>query len=1180
MRVFVSGWMVCCALLAAATVSYAQVGGSGSIQGTITDSSGAVVPNASVTAVNVATGVETSRPTTGAGLYVITPLQPGEYSVKVAATGFQTLTQQHVIVEALANVSLDAQLKVGSASEQITVEASPTMLKSDDTALGGSMQNTTYNALPLAMGGVPRDPTQFIALVPGVAAVVTQAAGPSYTSFNGGQQETNELYLEGIAMTFPNQQGDTRTLALGVSVEAVDQFEVQTTGQKAQYQGQGMHNYVLKSGTNQYHGGAYEYFRNTALDTRGFFSPIVPVDHQNEFGGNVGGPVKKDKIFFFVNYSGYYYNTATAPTFLSLPTNAERVGNFSALPVTIYDPTSTACAGSICSKAPFAGNIIPTNRISSVSNSFQSYLTTAVGTALQNNYLTSLPKSLHNNNLTAKSDLNFSEKDRASVVFSHSKYMTDYTGNLAPNGTALPEPYNTSAGIVEELPTIAQIHETHVFSPTLLNNANFGFSRIWIPIISATAAGGYIAKAGLTGLPPGNASLAFPAINFSGPNAPSVWSTTGPFNEAENNFTFADNLQWVHGKHSVTGGVSIQRLQDNRTPADTGSNASFTFSNTDTAGFSPAGSLLTSTGNAYASYLLGAVNSAAVTQNSVVVFGARYHDYSGFIQDDWSATSRLTLNIGLRYDYFGPSHEVLNRMSFLNPNLPNPAAGGRLGALEFAGNGPDSCNCDVPYRAHYLGFEPRIGLAFKLDSKTVVRSSFTINQTHGAAGIGGNGSGAGPSQLGYNAAATFSSPATGQPAFYWSNGVPPYQQPPFINPGYGAGFTTANPTGAISIPYASPGLAAKAPYYLNWSFGLQRQVTKDMTVGVAYAASAGHYLPRDYDVGMWTNSILPKYLALGSLLNVQATPANITAAQAVFPNISLPFSNFKGTIAQALKPFPQYSGTSYYSGNLGNSTFNSLQLTLDRRFANGFTLQAGYTYSKEIDNVIGVATNLGAAGGNRDPYNGGLDKALGAIDHPHVFHATFLYQLPFGKGHTLGAGNAIVRGLVSNWQVSGIITFTSGAPLGITGSGCNTPGVVSSTNGSAAYCDVSYNPSFSGPVRINGGYGNGNALGTGAVSYLNKAAFADPAPYTFGNLPRSAPFGLFGPSLLDEDVSLRREFPIRESIKLAVQADAFNVTNSVQFAPPATNIDSANFGQVTTTNNLPRKFQLSARITF
>ena len=241
-------------LLLAAGVAFGQIAGSGTIQGTVTDASGAVVPQATVSAVNVATAATTVRRTTAAGLYVLSPLSPGEYNIKISAGGFQTINQQHVTVEELQTVGLDFQLKVGSATEEVTVSASATMLRTDDVALGSSMQNTTYNALPLAMGGVPRDPTQFIALAPGVAAVVTQAAGPSYTSFNGGQQETAELYLEGLAMTYPNQQGDTRDLSLGVSVEAIEQFQVETTGQKAMYQGQGMHNYVLKSGTNQFHG--------------------------------------------------------------------------------------------------------------------------------------------------------------------------------------------------------------------------------------------------------------------------------------------------------------------------------------------------------------------------------------------------------------------------------------------------------------------------------------------------------------------------------------------------------------------------------------------------------------------------------------------------------------------------------------------------------------------------------------------------------------------------------------------------------------------------------------------------------------------------------------------------------------------------------------------------------------
>ena len=1151
-----------------------QVTGSGTIQGTISDSSGAVVPGASVTAINKATGVQTERSTTAAGFYVLSPLPAGEYTVRVTAPGFQTLSQEHIVVDATANVGLNLELKVGSASETVTVEGTAVALHTEDATLGGSVGNQVYNALPLSMGtGVPRDPTLFIALVAGVAAVATQASGPSYTSFNGAHEETNELYLEGVAMTFPNQQGDTRNISLAVSVEAVDQFQVQVNGQRAMYQGQGMHNYVLKSGANSFHGTGFEYFRNTALDARGFFSPFVPVDHQNEFGGNVGGPIKKDKMFFFANYSGYYYKTATAPVYLSVPTLAERAGDFTGVPAVIYDPSTYACIGTICSKGPFAGNLIPGNRISSVAKSFQSYMVNPTTTTLLNNYLSTLPKSLHTNNVTSKVDLNFNSKDRLFALYARGKYSTDYTGNLTATGTALPLPYNSSAGVVQEMPTIAQAHYTHVFSSSLLNDASFGLMRIWIPIESNTAAGGYPAKAGLTGLPPGNASLQFPLINFSGPNAPINWATTGPFNEAENNFTFQDNIEWVRGRHAMTFGVQIQSLQDNRTPANTGSNATFSFANNETAGFSPTGSLVTTTGNAYASYLLGAVDSAAITYNSVVVFGARYRDYSAFVQDDWRVNSKFTVNAGLRWDLLGPSKEVRNRMSFLDPNMPNPAASGYRGALQFAGYGTGTCNCDVPYDTHFKNFQPRLGLAYSVDSKTVIRASFGVNVSHGAAGVGGNGPNAGTGLLGYNASGAFSSPVTGLPAFYWDQGVPSFVKPPFLNPGYGVGFTTTNPTGASSLTYASPSLAAKPPYYLNWSFGIQRQVTADMTFGVSYSASVGHFLPGDGDVGPWNNSIDPRYLALGSLLGVQATAANIAAAQAIIPGVALPFANFQGTIGQMLKPFPQYSGISYFSGDLGNSTYHSLQATFERRFAKGFTTQVAYTWSKELDNVPGVASHLGAVGGNRNPYAGGLDKGRGAVDRAHVFHATFLYALPFGKGHSIGNTNAVAKHLLSGWQLSGILTFTTGIPLAILGSGCNTPGLTGT-------CIASYNPNFSGPVRVNGSYGSGNALSPGAVSYFDKRAFMNPAAYTFGSLPRSAPFGLYAPSLLDESISLRREIVITERVKLTLTGDVFNLTNSVYFGAPGNNIDSSNFGQVQTSANLPRKLQLNARVTF
>lgn len=1154
-------------ILFAAATAMGQVGSSGSVEGTITDPSGASIPQATVTAVNTATGVETTRKTTAAGFYVLSPLPAGEYNVSVTASGFQTLTQAKVVVDALATVALSLQMKVGSGAQEVTVQESPTMLHTDDATLGQTMQNNVYTSLPLAMNGVPRDPTQFVALVAGVSGMTTQVAGPTTESFNG-TRGANELYVEGIPLTFASQQADTRNIALGVSVEAVDQFQAQTNGEKAMYSGQGMMNFVLKSGTNQFHGNVFEYFRNTALDARGFFPAKVPVEHQNEFGGTFGGPIKKDKIFFFGSYGGYYYKTAETPELESIPTLAERTGDFSALPATIYDPGSQTCTGAICSKQPFAGNLIPANRISNASKSFQSYLVNPTNGNITSNYLASLPEGLHNNNNTDKVDLNLSAKNRLYFVYSMGRYLTDGTGSLAPNTNSMPLPY-TQGRIVKENTTIAQIHYTRVFTPNLLNDFSFGYSRSYIPLISDTEGGQYPIKAGIKGLPggnvPGSASDVFPTINFAGTNAPNGWAGTNAvaFNQVQNVYTMTNNLLWVHGKHAIAFGFQLQRAQDNNMNPVGGTRATFSFGNNETAGFNAAGTLISTTGNAYASYLLGALSSASITDNYVTELGSRFHSYAAFVQDDWKVSSRLTINIGIRDDLMGPYHEAYNRVSFMNPLMPNPAAGGVLGALQFAGYGPGTCNCgNVPMKTHYFNIGPRIGLAYRLDNKTVVRAGYSIMYAH-SSGTGNNGTGANPGQSGINANASFSSAVTGQPAFYWDNGIPPFQEPPFINPGYGVGFTTAAPTGAISLNYVPAGIAAKPPYFENFNFGIQREITSNMTIGVSYAGSGGHFVTGNNAQGAFTNSMPLKYLALGSLLGATATPANIAAAAAIVPGVALPFPNFQGTISQMLKPFPQYAGVTYYWGTRGNSSYNSLVVNLNRRFSKGLTFFVNYVFSKELDNL----------GSNRNPFDGHLDRARGTTDRPHVFLATAVYMLPFGKGHTMGSGNPVVSAIVSNWQISGVVNFNSGTPLTVIGSGCVVTGISST-------CIASYNPNFSGPVRINGDFGDGNVTGTGATTYINKSAFVDPAAYTFGNLPRSAPFGLRSPYLLSEDASLRREIVIHEKTKLAFEAQMFNITNSVHFGAPGVNIDSANFGQVSTQANLPRKVQFNARVTF
>jgi hypothetical protein len=1159
MRVF-----FCCllaALLAVATAT-AQVGGSGTIQGTVTDPSGALVAGASVTAANVETGVQTSRKTTDAGFFVLTPLQQGEYTVTVKADGFQTLTQQHLVVVALATLGLNPKLQLGTSIQSIVVSDAPPVLHTDDATLGASMENELYAALPLAMNGVPRDPTQFIALVPGVNNASTQAAGPTTAAFNGGQTYHNEVYLEGIPLTSAGTQGDTRYLAFAVSVDAVEQFQVETNGAKAQYQGQGVENYVMKSGTNSFHGAAFEYFRNTALDARGFFPKARAIDHQNEFGGLVGGPIKKNKLFFFANYDKYKYNSGLLlPTLQSIPTTLQRTGNFSELPATqiIYDPKSQTCAGSVCTRTPFNGNIIPPSSISPIAQSFQSYLPAPTNSNIVNNYLPDLPIVLNTWNTVGKVDANLSDRHRLFGFFAGGNYATNFTGSLTQGGAAgvLPEPY-TQGRIVQEAVKMGQLHDTFTITPSLLNQFSASFNRIAIPLQNPTVAGAYPQKAGIKGLPASVVQLAFPDINFTGSNSPGGWQGTNAhfYNEIVNTFTAQDNILWVKGRHSMVFGFQWQALQDNENFA---LNAVFNFNSAQTQGYNATGSLLTATGNAYASYLLGAMNGSTINQNAIGETGGRYKTYALYVQDDFKVSQRLTLNLGLRWDLFSPFYEVNNLMSFFDPNLANSAAGGHLGALAFA-----SSSFRTPAEAHYRNFGPRLGAAYRINDKTVLRAGYSIMYARalGARGIGRQGL----SQLGFNATNSSVSPGNNAPAYYWDNGVPPIAQaPPFIDPTYGTGYITSNPTGVQNPVYGDPKLGGKPPYYINWHFGIQRSLTANMTVGLTYSASLGKYLNAGPGSGGTSYNIAPlKYLALGSLLTATANTANIATAKAMFPEIALPFPNYVGTIGQMLRPFPQYGTISTPMFSVGQSNYQGLQATFNRRFAKGFTFAGGYTFSKQMDNILAST---------RDPFDYSLEKSRGGIDHRHVFTASSTLQLPFGAGHTLDPGNPIVRAVISRWALSGLVTFATGSPLALVGTACNAGGILGT-------CIPNYNPAFTGDVRINGDYGNGNLIGGTVTPFLDRAAFVAPAAYTWGNLPRTGVYGLNAPFNSSIDVSVRREFAVRERVKLAIQADAFNVNNTVRFGAPGLNPDVAAFGTITSQTNQPRKLQLNARITF
>ena len=1181
--IYKSFFLLALLVLTATSVMRAQTSGTGSIEGTVTDATGALVSGASVTATNTLTGVDTVSTTTGTGHFVLSLLQPGPYSVTVKAPGFQTIKQEHVIVEALADVQLSPKLAVGETTVSVEVTDQPTMLMTQDVKLGSSINNDTYDSLPLAMNQSARDPSAFIGLAVGVNSFSVQAAGPSTASFNGGQTYQSETYIEGLPMTSAGTESDTRNLAFGVSVEAVEQFQVATTGSEATYEGQGVVNFIVKSGTSKFHGGVYEFFRNTVFDTRGFFPTSVPIEHQNEFGGSISGPILKDKLFFFANYDGYRFDSAIVPSLQNIPTAAERNGDFSAFPNPIYDPTTctaTNSSGVCIARAQFSYkgvlNVIDPARLSKVAQSFQSYLPAVTNGAITQNYLASLPNLVNNDSGTLKVDWNLSTRHRIYGIFSRGKYANPVTGSLAAatatTNSTLPIPYTDGRGVIEYA-TLAQIHDAYVFRPSLVNDFGYGFSRLFIPLTSNTASGNYPSKAGLTGLPPGVAATGFPDVTFTGNNIPVSWDGTNSHAniEAQSTYTAQDNVLWTKGRHQFTFGFQVQWLQDNDNNPLSGTQAGFTFGPNETANFNSTGAINTATGLAYASYLLGAVDSSVVTQNAVIETGGRYQTYAPYVQDNIQVTPNLTLNLGLRWDIWTPFKEVQNRMSFFNPNIANPVAGNILGALQFAGNGTDSCGCATPVKTHYKNFGPRIGLAYKVGNNTVIRAAYGMFYAH-AGGVGGRTNGRqGLSQIGFNNNGSLGSTVTGQPAYYWDKGYPGNPiNPPFFNPSYGIGFINATAPGAAAIGsgpgtaqtlvYGDPDKGGQAPQYQDFFLNIQRAFGANMTLSVAYSGSVGRYLPGAGVAGPFTNQIPVKYLPLGSLLTSTLSASTIASAAALGFPVAAPFANFTGTIGQALKPYPQYSSLSDPWLDVGTSSYNSLQTTFNRRMSSGLTFMINYTFSKEMDNLAG----------NRYPGANYLEYSVGALDRKHVLTSTAVYQLPFGAGRKYNTDNTFVRTLISGWQLSGIFTAATGAPLSIGGT-CTGGGIID------ASCYPNYTPGFSGSATLGSKPGT---VAQASTAHLNKAAFTNPAAYTYGNAARTAPYGLFAPTITDIDASVRRDIQIHESLRFSIQGDVFNLPNTVYFTAPNTTLDSANYGFYAGQANQARKWQLSARLTF
>ncbi len=612
-----------CAILMSTSMA-AQTLGSGSIQGTVTDQSGAVVSSATVTATKTDTGQSITARTTSAGFYDLPNLEPGQYHVAVNVPGFEKLVQDNVTVVAFGTVGLNMQLKVGSAGQTVTVSALAPQIDTTNGTLETEIPHEVYNSLPIAMANGPKNPLGFVSLAPGV----TQGGNATF-KLNGGAAEASQIYVNGMPAPEALIGGDLRTVTGDTPLEAVSDSQVLTSGIPAYYTGAGVVNIVIKSGTSQFHGNIYENLRNTAFDAAGYFASSTPVEHQNEFGASLGGPILKKRMFFFFNYDGYRLLQGQNPVITTIPTLAERQGDFSALPVPIYDEATTNCVGNICSRQQFPGNIIPQNRISPISQFLQAQLPQPMNSSIVNNYSNGYNDGFNQDMFIGKLDYSITNSNRLAFVAQDGSQVD--TGIPRTFPTMLPLPY-ASARYSPESTKLYQVKDTQTITPNLINVFGYQFNSLDNPLENATTSGDWATKAGLAGTPTGLAGQDFPPVTFAGPNSPGSWALFN-FSASQDNYartnTLQDNMQWVRGKHDLTfGGMWQSQVADQTTPSQLTSN---TFTNLQTSGYSAAGAVSTTEGNAYASYLLGAEDAASLYDTTVPAVRGRFSNYALFL---------------------------------------------------------------------------------------------------------------------------------------------------------------------------------------------------------------------------------------------------------------------------------------------------------------------------------------------------------------------------------------------------------------------------------------------------------------------------------------------------------------------------------------------------------------------
>lgn len=1125
-------------LLAAASTPAAAQQGRGGIRGTVADTTGAAVSEAAVTVTNAATRASFTVTSNQEGLYSFPSLAVGEYVVTAEKAGFKTAIASGITLQVDQNARVDLKLEIGAVSEVVEVQAAAPLVDTSSATLGKVVENRRISELPL-------NGRNALALML-VAPSVKSNAGPTQSGFsdrgialsavsiNGGPGGLNQYLLDGAT----NNQSYLADINVNPAVDAVEEFKVQSSTMSSEFgfTAGGVVNIVTKSGTNRFKGSLYDFLRDDRFDAKNAFATAKPRFDYNQFGGSLGGPIWKNRSFFFVNFEGWEF-TRERPWTLTVPTEAMRRGDFSNLRdangnlIVLYDPATTrpnpAGAGFI--RDPFPGNVIPQSRLDPVALKILGFypvpnrdpdnpFTNA------NNYRGNAAENRNMRQATLKLDHRLSKGNSLSFRYTFYRHFADGGADAAP----WPDPV-----VRQRLDTLTThnfvLSDTHTFGGGVLNEARVSTARQGFPFVVASFGGGWPQQLGLPGSVPPDT---FPRINNGLPGF-----NTGTAGERHSRtWQLFDMVTAVRGRHTLKGGVDV-RLQYASNFQRNNPSGVFNFP----ASLTGNAQRQAGTGSGFATFLLGAVASASVA--TYLPDPQEAYSVSGFVQDDWKVSRKLTLNLGFRYDYQQPPRSQDCASSNFNPFAPNPQ-NGLLGRMEYA--------CE-DYGATFLqpdmnDWGPRVGFAYDIfgTGRTVVRGGYGLYYATNFHRdyFGGT--------AGFAATPTDYLPPGGNtnfPAFRLRDGFPrPVTEP------LGAALGPSAFLGG-TVLHDEPNGKNIASH--QWTLSVQQQLPGGFVVEAAYTANrATHLISGNYDF----NQLDPQHWALG--LRLQDQVPNPFAGR-------VPGSLGGPTIsrAQSLRPYPYYSAVLVRNPHQGFSEYHALLLSAEKRLSQGFVLLASYTFGKLISDSIVIPINFGAVeqvgvvGYQDGKFDRRAEKSLDPTDVRHRLIVSGIYELPFGDGKRWAPASRLLNSLVGGWQLNTVATFQGGLPL-----------VVRGANNFRAD-----RPNYVRSARVDN---------PTAERWFDPDAFVNPPNFEKGDVGRTLP-DVRTPGVANIDLSIMKQVPIGRRLRLQLRAEAFNVANRVNLGFPNTtfqpgpdgrNINS-NFGRITSARDA-RIMQFGARLVF